>query len=124
MLNYFNYNLLSETSAAKQWLDITSSLNLKQLVQVPTRVTDTTRTLIDHAFTNSCENIINVTVPIYAISDHFPVCLTRKITKDFDKGPVHKFISYRDTKSFDESAFFLHTSIIKIEKFRYFSGGR
>ena len=105
MLGDFNYNLLSETSAAKQWLDITSSLNLKQLVQVPTRVTDTTRTLIDHAFTNSCENIINVTVPVYAISDHFPVCLTRKITKDFDKGPVHKFISYRDTKSFDESAF-------------------
>ena len=45
-----------------------------------------------------------MTVPIYAISDHFPVCLTRKITKDFDKGHVDKFISYRDTKSFDESA--------------------
>ena len=51
------------------------------------------------------ENIVNVSVPIYAISDHYPVCLTRKITKDFDKGPVHKFISYRDTKSFSESAF-------------------
>ena len=47
MLGDFNYNLLSETSAAKQWIDITSNLNLKQLVQVPTRVTDTTRTLIE-----------------------------------------------------------------------------
>ena len=107
LLGDFNFNLLSETRATKQWLDITDNLNLKQLVEAPTRVTDTTRTLIDHAFTNACENIINVTVPIYSISDHFPVCLSRKITKDFDKGPVHKFISYRDTKSFSEPAFVL-----------------
>ena len=75
------------------------------VLQTPTRVTDTTRTLIDHAFSNVCENIAKVSVPIYAISDHFPVCLTRKITQDFDKGPLHKFIHYRDTKSFNETAF-------------------
>ena len=105
MLGDFNFNLLNETSASKQWIDTTDNLNLKQLVQTPTRVTDTSRSLIDHAFTNMRENIVNVSVPNYAISDHYPVCLTRKITKDFDKGPVHKFISYRDTKSFSESAF-------------------
>ena len=105
MLGDFNFNLLHETNAVKQWLDITENLNLKQLVQKPTRVTDTTRTLIDHAFSNVCENIAKVSVPIYAISDHFPVCLTRKITQDFDKGPLHKFIHYRDTKSFNETAF-------------------
>ena len=107
LLGDFNFNLLSETSATKQWLDITDNLNLKQLVETPTRVTDTSRTLIDHAFTNASENIINVTVPEYSISDHFPVCLTRKITKDFDKGPVHKFILYRYTNSFIEPAFVL-----------------
>ena len=105
MLGDFNFNLLHETNAVKQWLDTTENLNLKQLVQTPTRVTDTTRTLIDHAFSNVCENIAKVSVPIYAISDHFPVCLTRKITQDFDKGPLHKFIHYRDTKSFSETAF-------------------
>ena len=105
ILGDFNFNLLNETSTAKQWLDTTDNLNLKQLVQTPARVTDTSRTLIDHAFTNASENIINVTVPEFSISDHFPVCLTRKITKDFDKGPVHRLISYRDKKSFNESAF-------------------
>ena len=85
MLGDFDINLLNETSTKRQWIDTTNNLNLKQLVQTPTRVTDTTATLIDHVFTNYCENIINVTVPVYAISDHYPVCLTRKITKTVTK---------------------------------------
>ena len=44
-------------------------------------------------------------MPHYSISDHYPVCVTRKISNTFDRGPVHKFISYREAKSFNENAF-------------------
>ena len=44
-------------------------------------------------------------MPVYALSDHYPVCLTRKISNDFERGPIHKLISYRDTKSFNEATF-------------------
>ena len=105
LLGDFNFNLLSITNVTKHWLDTTNSLNLKQLVQTPTRVTNSTRTLIDHAFTNVQENITQVSVPVYALSDHYPVCLTRKISNDFESGPIHKLILYRDTKSFNEATF-------------------
>ena len=105
LLGDFNFNLLSITNVTKHWLDTTNSLNLKQLVQTPTRVTNSTRTLIDHAFTNVQENITQVSVPVYALSDHYPVCLTRKLSNDFESGPIHKLISYRDTKSFNEATF-------------------
>ena len=42
---------------------------------------------------------------VLAISDHYPVCNTRKLSKSFNKGPVHKFITYRDTKWFNETNF-------------------
>lgn len=100
-----NFNLLCQTSSVKSWIKKTENLNLTQLVQTPTRVTDTSETLIDHVYSNTPENIVSVTVPQYSISDHYPVCVTRKVSKSFSRGPVHKFICYRDTKSFNESDF-------------------
>ena len=54
---------------------------------------------------NVPENIVDVSVPVLGVSDHYPVCITRKLAKSFDKGPVHKYISYRDTKRFNETDF-------------------
>ena len=71
----------------------------------PTRVTATSETLIDHVYSNTQGNIIDVSVPVLAISDHYPVCITRKLSKAFDTGPVHKFINYRSSKTFDEEQF-------------------
>ena len=68
-------------------------------------MTDVSETIIDHAYSNEPNNIITVSVPKYSISDHYPVCITRKISKSFECGPVHKFISYRDTSSFNETDF-------------------
>ena len=39
------------------------------------------------------------------VSDHYPVCITRKLLKAFDTRPVHKYINYRNTKAFDEEQF-------------------
>ena len=105
MLGDFNFNLMKETSGTKQWLQITDSINLKQLVTDSTRVTGTTKTLIDHVYSNVPENIVDISVPVLSVSDHYPVCITRKLAKSFDKRPVHKYIRYRDTKRFNETDF-------------------
>ena len=64
---------------------------------------ENSETLIDHVYTNT--PITDISVPVLAISDHYPVCITRKLSKSFDKRPVHKFITYRDTKRFNETNF-------------------
>ena len=105
LLGDFNFNLLNKTASTDSWMQKTEQLNLFQLVQTPTRVTHSTETLIDHAYSNVPENIVSISVPCYSISDHYPVCITRKITNSFSRGPVHKFITYRDTKGFSEADF-------------------
>ena len=40
-----------------------------------------------------------------ALSDHYPVCITRTLSKSFENGPVHKFISYWNIKTFDLTRF-------------------
>ena len=104
-LGDLNFNMLNKTGPVKAWLQKMDNLHLSQLVSSPTRVTDTSETIIDHVYSNFPDNITSITVPHYSISDHYPVCVTRKISNAFDKGPVHKFINYRDTKSFNESDF-------------------
>ena len=78
---------------------------LTQIVDSPTRVTATSATIIDHAYTNKPENFVEVFVPCYAISDHYPVCLTRNLSNKNNSEPKHKTITYRSMNNFDASAF-------------------
>ena len=90
-----NFNILNKTGYVKAWLQKTENLIFSQLVLSPTRVTDSSKTIIDHDYSNVPDNIVSVSVPRYSISDHYPVCVTRKLSNSFDRGLVHKFISYR-----------------------------
>ena len=49
--------------SSKTWLQSMENLNLTQMVNSATRVTETTSTLIDHVFTNNINNIIEVCIP-------------------------------------------------------------
>ena len=104
LLGYFNFNLLHDTQSSKTWLRTINALNFQQLIKTPTRVTDASQTLIDHLYSNVPENIIEITVPHLVVSDHYPICFTRK-TSSYPTGPVHKSINYRGTKRFNEIAF-------------------
>ena len=53
--------------------DVVSSLELKQIITKPTRITATTSTLIDHIHVNSNVNIKHSDVIQWSIGDHFPV---------------------------------------------------
>ena len=105
LLGDLNLNLLESNSHVHNWLQITESINLNQLVHTPTRVSETSATLIDHAYSNRPENIVDVSVPFYSISDHYPVCLTRKISNNSIADNQHKSITFRNMRHFDRFRF-------------------
>ena len=77
LLGDFNRNLLSQ-EIDSDWGNFTLSLGLTQLISEPTRVTQESRTLIDHIYTNNEETILCVSVEKMCISDHFAVFCNRK----------------------------------------------
>ena len=66
-------NDLYFTNFNREWSDFTTSLGLRQLVTQPTRVTDSSSTLIDHLYSNNEENLSNVHVAELGISDHYAI---------------------------------------------------
>ena len=100
ILGDFNKDLLS-TNQNRDWLDSMTSLGLTQLVNSPTRVTNTTSTLIDHIYTSNEEIILDARVSQIGLSDHYAIFCCRKINFTL-KSNSHKSIKYRSFKSFDE----------------------
>ena len=85
-------------------MNLVQLFDLTQIVSAPTRVTQTSSTVIDHIYTSNPENISETIVPYYAMSDHFPVCFSRKVNTKILK-PNHITTSYRCFKKFDENLF-------------------
>ena len=72
----FNINLISaqNNNHASKLIDLFHSSNMYSLINKPTRVTDTTATLIDHIWSNDYNNCIkNGIVFDDILSDHFPI---------------------------------------------------
>ena len=90
-----NYLLLS---------DITNLRGLHQLINEPTRVTDTTSTLIDLIYTNYPDKVVCSGVCHVSISDHSLVNAYRKlsIAAVFKR---HNTINYRTFKNFNRDHF-------------------
>ena len=103
LMGDFNKNLLNEHRDI-EWDNFVNSLGFDQLVCDPTRVTDTSSTLIDHIYTNSEENIANVHVCKISISDHYAIFGNRKQTNCI-KSNTQQTITFRSFKNFDESRF-------------------
>ena len=88
----------------RKWQHLIELFDLTQLIKDPTRVTETSSTIIDHIYTSNPENIVESFVSNYSLSDHFPVCTTRKINNKISKLD-HITTSYRCFKNFNEDAF-------------------
>src|SRR6218665_407735 len=73
----FNVDLLKldANEQTHDFLNILSSSYLAPAINAPTRVTETTATLIDNFFTNCTQDIIDPTIIISDFSDHFPIML-------------------------------------------------
>ncbi|VDI27296.1 Hypothetical predicted protein [Mytilus galloprovincialis] len=103
ILGDFNINLSSRKIPAK-WSHLKNIFNLSQIVSVPTRVTQTSSSLVDHIYSNEPHNIHFISVPKYSISDHYPVCISHKRGLK-SKKKIHEYITFRSTKHFNENDF-------------------
>ena len=101
----FNIELLKPHSS---WDSTITLLGLTQLVKSPTRLTQTSATLIDHIYTNNRDVITEVSVPDLSISDHCPISCSKSITlpKCEPKSHSYIYISFRSFKHFNKTAFF------------------
>ena len=99
-----DFNIDLNVCSNTKWLNLMNLFDLTQLVTEPTRITQTSATLIDHVYASNPENIVHCTTSSISLSDHFPVCFTRKINS---KLPKHKHITtlYRCFKHFNERSF-------------------
>ena len=99
-----DFNIDLQSCSNSKWLNLIQLFDLTQFVKEPTRVTESSSTIIDHAYSSDSANITECFVPSYAISDHFPICFTRKVNSKISK-TVHTMSSYRYFKTFDETIF-------------------
>ena len=63
----------------KDYKDLLLSYHLKNIINLPTRITETSETIIDHVVTNLDADHINSGVLVGAISDHLPVFAVAKL---------------------------------------------
>ena len=88
--NRSNYHISSNLT------NIFDIYGLSQMISEPTRITSTSRTLIDLCITNSPEKIVNSGVVHLGISDHSQVFMTIKVR--YERVGTHRIIETRDYK--------------------------
>ena len=104
LLGDIDKNLLN-SNTDREWGNFITSLGLTQLISGPTRVTNDSRTLIDHIYTNNEDNIQSVNFEKLCISDHYGIFCNRSSHNSTDKSKEHQNTTYRSFKNFDKSHF-------------------
>ena len=101
----FNCNLASPQPDTNTVLltNIIDIYSLYQLIDSPTRITNTSSTLIDVILTNYQNNIVSAGVSHVSLSDHSLVYALRKISFNSPKG--HSTLTYRKFNNFDSAGF-------------------
>lgn len=74
LMGDFNIYLLVKKKC-KKLIDITESFQLQQLIKIPTRISETTETLIDHIYVKNCDKVTSEVLP-WDLSDHSALMLT------------------------------------------------
>jgi hypothetical protein len=90
----FNINTNNADSITSYFKDVLSSFNLSPLVKAPTRVTNTSATIIDNVISNISDERLNISIINSGISDHYGQRIV--ITKIKPSVGKNKIIKYRD----------------------------
>ena len=105
--NYLAHHSDSQLSQLKQ---LSTVYQLTQLINVPTRITPNSSTLIDVILTNEPSRIITSGVLHIGISDHSLVYAVRKFA--IPSNNTHKYVTTRSFKNFDANKF--KSDLVKI----------
>ena len=101
----FKINLLDATNANCKLIKIFRDVGLKQLINIATREYKNTSTLLDHLYTTHEDRISEIIVPVYGLSDHYPICFTHKFVRGKPSKNHHEKITYRNFKNFSKENF-------------------
>ena len=107
ILGDLNINLVNNQkhtpNGIKRYKEFCSLNGLKQLLTLPTHITKTSTSLLDHVLTNSADRVSQFGVVDTGLSDHQLIYCTRKITHT--KTNVHKYIKTRSLKNYSQTLF-------------------
>ena len=97
----FNADLIKYDNVAgyQELIDIMSNHGFVQLVSRPTRITDSSATLIDHVYTNNLENTISCNIVTVDISDHLATLTTIKLGNSSEHINFHNNLTPGTDKS-------------------------
>ena len=99
-----NFNVNVNVSSSLDYLHVLQSNAFLNLITIPTRVTPTSRTVIDHILTNDNESTIIPKVLTYSISDHLPISC-EIFHPNVKAAAIKKSYSFRNLKSVDRNEF-------------------
>ena len=96
LLGDFNIDLIKYSSnlETSRYLDLLNSIGLTSCISLPTRIAKNSATLIDHIFLKKTDSYLNSGILQYAISNHLPTFLLKKIT-ELPKNQMQK-VYFRD----------------------------
>ena len=98
----------------RYWSEALEKFELTQIITAPTRVTYKTSNLIDLTYTNKPQTIWENLVPVTAIADYYPVCITHNASIISDQ-KKHLEIKYRDFQHFIEAEFLFELTQINFD---------
>ena len=102
----------------KNYSQLLKTNGLKQIINIPTRITDTTESLLDHILVNTSNKISQSGVISKGISDHDMIFCTRKHYKD--KSGKHNSIKIRSMKNYSAELFLEELSKITFPDYSTF----
>ncbi len=109
VLGDLNCNMLQDGPDRKALVEVSTELNLQQIIKKLTRITDTTRqSLIDVILVSNTASVLESGVLNSAISDHVSVYVILKVKAP--KIRYHQIISQREATSITTPYTFLPTS--------------
>ncbi len=107
LMGDFNINW-DKKSERKKLKEITNKLNLSQLIQGPTRITNSSQTQIDLVFTNRPQRVTTSHNLLTGLSDHNITLLVRKLTrkkfvKSTSRNQFHEKIPTNETINLEKA---------------------
>ena len=107
----FNVDVLNTKNPNCKLTKICCDAGLKQLINTATREGKGGATLLDHLYTTHEDRITEILVPVYGLSDHYPICFTHKFGRGKYRKHHHEKLVCRSSKNFSSREFIndLHT---------------
>ena len=112
LMGDFNIDLLKESHSKNKWTDMYPTFELKQTISEPTRITSTSKTLIDHIYISNKLSQHCTCQAVLGISDHSVVLTNLKLETPHCSKRSHQTITYRNFKKLHPPSLFRDLSNI------------